>query len=96
MENLNPSVVEAELVKIIDEVNKSISTDEVDVDTNCIPGNIGISSQILITIMGRVGNALGITIPDDCYIFYDKKNNRQLSIKEAAQKIIEKAKDGNQ
>ena len=96
MKNLNPSVVEAELVKIIDEVNKSISTDEVDVDTNCIPGNIGISSQILITIMGRVGNALGITIPDDCYIFYDKKNNRQLSIKEAAQKIIEKAKDGNQ
>ncbi|RCR67524.1 hypothetical protein [Larkinella punicea] len=96
MKSLDPSVVELELVKIVDEVNKNISRLDIDIDTSCCPGDIGISSQILITIMGRVSNNLGITIPDDCYIFHDKDSHKQLSIKEAAQKLIEKAKDGNQ
>lgn len=96
MKHLKQSEVEAELVKIIDEVNKNISTVETDVDADCIPGHIGISSQILITIMGRVSNALEVVIPDDCYIFYDKKTNRQLTIREAAKKLIEKSTDGTQ
>lgn len=94
MRHLDPSVIEAELVKLVDEVNKRISKIEIDVDASCCPGSIGISSQILITIMGRVGHVLEIDIPDNCYIFHDKKTNKQLNIKEATQKLIEKVQHG--
>ena len=91
---LDSWVVEDELIKLIDEINKNILGIEIDIDKKCCPAEIGISSQILITIMSRVGNTLDVKIPNDCYIFHDKKSGKQLSIEEAAQKLIEKVQNG--
>ncbi|WP_273210097.1 hypothetical protein [Runella zeae] len=95
MKDVNLDIVELELIKLIDEINKNVLQSEIEVDATFCPGDTGISSQIILTIISRVSSILEITIPDDCYIFYDKKEHRQLTIKEAAQKLIEKAKNGN-
>ena len=94
MATLDPKLVEKEIAKLIIEINNTIKIDAV-VDEDCSPGSIGISSQILITAMGRIGRTLGVTIPDNCYIFHDKKTQKQLTIKEAAQKLIKVAIHGN-
>lgn len=94
---LQSTIVETEIIKIIDEVNCNILNVDHTVDCHYAPGDMGISSQVLITIMGRVGSILNVSIPEDCYIFFDKKLQRQLTIKEAAQKLINEAKtNGNE
>ena len=92
MENLKNPKVEKVIVDAIKEVKDMLKLD-VSIDGDVCPGDIGISSQVLITVMGRVSNILGVSIPDNCYIFHDNET-QQLSIKEAAQKLINVAKDG--
>lgn len=94
MVNINYEIVEQEITSVISEISNKLKI-EVTIGIDSCPGSIGIKSQILITIMGRLENTLGISIPHNCYIFHDKKTKRQLSIKEAAQKLIKEAKDGN-
>lgn len=86
--------VENEIVKVVSSICKTLMI-EMPIDINTCPGNIpGITSQILVTVMGKLQTFLCVTIPDNVYIFHDKKNNKQLSVKEAANKLIKTAKHG--
>ncbi len=82
--------VEEIIVKAIGNVNKILKIDAIVNGESC-PGTL-IASQILITVMGRIGKELNVVIPDNCYIFHDKKTQAQLTIKEAAIKLIKEAK----
>jgi len=42
--------------------------------------------------MAKLEDILNISIPENCYIFYEKASNKQLSIKEASLKLIKIAK----
>jgi hypothetical protein len=93
MINIPDTTVEAEIIKIIIEIKDQFRLDQ-DINVDCIPGIMeGITSHILVTATGRIANALGIVIPNSCYIFHDKKDDRQLTIKEASQKLIKLAKN---
>lgn len=84
---LSQQEVEIQLVNSIAEVQSKLNIDNA-ISSEVRPGCIGISSQVLITLMGRIGAKLGVQIPNSCYIFYDKREHKQLSIREAAQKFI--------
>ena len=91
MVSLNVTSVEDKITKAIVETKNMLKIDGA-VNSDYCPGVL-IPSQVLVTIMRRIGNALGVTIPDNCYIFHDKKTHKQLSIIEAAQKLIKEAKN---
>jgi len=94
MIKIDHAAVEDEIIKAVKEFSNKLNL-EVVVDSDCSPGNIiGMSSQVLITVMGKIEEALDVSIPDTCYIFHDKVTKRQLTIKEAADKLIKIAKDG--
>lgn len=93
MAEINLSSVEQAIVEIVDEIKRKLGLDTV-IDIDCIPGNL-IRSQVLLTAMGRIGSALGVTIPNNRYIFHDTKK-RQLTIKEAAQKLLNVTENGKQ
>ncbi len=94
MANLDSTIVEKEIIKSVDAVRKKFKIDAV-VNGDCSPGGIGIASQVLLNVMRRLEGTLGIAIPHNCYIFHDKKTKRQLTIKEAVEKLIKNATDGN-
>ena len=95
MVNLTAERVEKEITSAINEVKRRLKISAT-VDRDVCPGDIGgITSQILLTLIGRISNNLGVTVPNNCYIFHDKATERQLSIKEAAQKLLKAAKNGN-
>lgn len=83
--------VEQEIIKAVEEINTNLKIGA-SVNSDCCPGNIGISSQILITIMSRLEDSLGIQIPTNVYIFHDKSSHNQLSIGDAAKKLIKLSK----
>lgn len=93
MITLEQNYVESEIIKLVSEISTSLEIETV-VDNICCPSNIGISSQILITVMSRLESALGVVIPKSCYIFLDNKSHTQLNIQEAAKKLIKFAKNG--
>jgi hypothetical protein len=62
------------------------------IDKDCKPGIIGIRSQILVNIMGRLEEILEVEIPNNCYIFRDTDGIRELNIREAAEKLQKIAK----
>jgi hypothetical protein len=90
MAKLENALVEAKLIKVIDEIKDKFKI-KADVDIEFCPENF-ISSQVLVTVTGRIAVALGVTIPENCYIFHDKKTLKKYSIKEAAEKLIKEAK----
>jgi hypothetical protein len=90
---LDHNLIQEEIVRTIAEVNSMLKLDTA-INGDYCPGAL-ISSQILITVMGRIGKALGVIIPDNCYIFHDKKTQNQLTIKEATQKLIKVVENGN-
>ena len=90
MVELAHDVVEKEIIKMIEEINNSTGNLDLKIDKDFCPGNV-IMSQVLITAMVRIGRVLKVTIPDNCYIFHDKKTLKQLSISEASQKLIKEA-----
>ena len=63
-----------------------------DIDSDFCPGNI-IRSPVLLTYMVRIGKALGVTIPENRYIFHEQRGQKKLSIKEAALKLLKISKD---
>ena len=89
---LNIEKIENELVSCIEEIRNKFKLD-LTITKEFIPGKCGIQSQILVTVMGRIANKLGVNIPDNCYIFHDKKHRKQLSIKQAAQKLLKVVKN---
>jgi acyl carrier protein len=88
---LKLEIVENQVKKIIDEINKQLGLNA-NITINTCPYDVGISSQILISVMAKLEDILKISIPDNCYIFYEKASNKQLSIKEASIKLIKIAK----
>jgi hypothetical protein len=92
MVNLAIETVEKEITNAIKDVNQRFKIGST-VDGDVCPGD-SIASQILVTIMGRIGSKLGASIPNNVYIFYDKKSHKQLSIKEAAQKLLNAVTNG--
>ncbi|MCU7549824.1 hypothetical protein OCK74_11900 [Chitinophagaceae bacterium LB-8] len=92
MTKLDNAVVEAKIIKAVDEIKNKLKIDAVVVNIEFCPGKF-ISSQILVTLMGRIADSLEVNIPENCYIFHDKKTLKQLTIKEAAQKLIKEAQN---
>ncbi|MEQ9468001.1 MAG: hypothetical protein RLN88_11355 [Ekhidna sp.] len=90
---LDIKTVERELVSSIDEIKKKFKLDHT-INGDFIPGACGIQSQILLTVMGRIATRLDIHIPDNCYIFHDRNNRQQLSIRGAAKKLLTVVKNG--
>ena len=80
--------VENEIKKIVDELNDKLGLNA-NVTVNTCPYDIGISSQVLISVMTKLEDVLKVAIPENCYIFHDKTNNKQLSIRDASLKLIE-------
>lgn len=86
-------IIEEAIVTEIEKLKKMSSVDvEAQINKECKPGAIGIRSQVLVTIMGVLEESLEIIIPNNCYIFRDSNENRELTIKEAAAKLIKIAK----
>lgn len=91
--NLTSERVEKEITTAINEVKQRLKISAT-INVDVCPGDItGMTSQILITVIGRIANSLGVSVPNNCYIFHDK-NSGQLSIKQAAQKLIKAATNG--
>lgn len=90
MVNLNHDLVEKEIIRAVEEINNNIQQVDAVIDEDFRPGNF-IMSQVLLTAMVRIGRALGIVIPDSCYIFHDKATKTQSTIKEATQKLLKEA-----
>lgn len=93
MVTLSQQIVENEILKVINDTKKLLKIDG-DINGNSCPGNIsGISSIILIDVISELSIKLKVEIPYDCYLFHDKKSKKQLSIIEAAKKLIKEGKD---
>jgi hypothetical protein len=93
MITIDHTTVENEIIKVVEDLNVNLKIGAV-VNANCCPGKSGFASQILVDIMADLEDALGISIPHNQYIFFDKvapKQFKQLTIKEAAQKLIKVA-----
>ncbi len=93
MVTLTQQTVEAEIVNAVEDLNKNLKIGAT-VNATCSPGNVGFASQVLLTIMSTLEINLGVTIPHNVYIFHDKSTNKQLTIKEAAKKLIKLAEYG--
>lgn len=93
MVTLDLATVEAEIIKHVEDINVNLKIGATVTSTIC-PGSSGFTSQILVDMFSTLEDALGITIPHNQYIFFDKDKHKQLSIKEAAQKLIKVATDG--
>ena len=82
-------IIEEKIAKVLKELNDEFET-AIKIDGDCRPGAF-FKSNVLVTAINRVADALEVSIPNNCYIFSDKKECKQLSIKEAALKVREKA-----
>lgn len=87
MANLTIDVIEKEIVKVVREAATHMNV-AVKVDSECAPGNAGLSSHVLVTAMCRLEGILNVEIPENFYIFHDNTSLRQLSIREASEKLF--------
>jgi len=82
-------IIEEKISSVLNQLKNELET-EVLIDGACQPGAF-FKSNVLVTAINRVADALEVIIPSNCYIFSDKIDCRQLSIKEAALKVQQKA-----
>ena len=83
--------VEEKIIEVLEDITDTLEI-KVSLDTRSCPGLIpGITSQVLVTVMGRLEKKLDVIIPNNCYIFYDKKEKKQLNIKESTEKLVKNA-----
>jgi hypothetical protein len=61
---------------------------ETEISKESRPGLIGVRSQILVDIMGKLEELLNVVIPNNCYIFRERDGFTELSIAQAAEKLI--------
>ncbi len=92
MVNLNKKTVVDTIINVVEDINKLLKIGA-EINESCIPGNF-FASQVLVDLTPNLEEALGITIPLKEYIFFDKIKHRQLTIKEATEKLIKIAKNG--
>lgn len=85
-------MVERQVKAVIQEICNELKLPVLVQDGFC-PGTL-IKSQVLVDAISVIEEALNITIPEDCYIF-SNKDNKQLSIQETVEKIIQVANDAN-
>jgi hypothetical protein len=91
---LTDEQVENAITGVINEVKRKLKI-KAAIDRDVCPGNInGLTSQILVTLIGRIANALGVNVPNGCYIFKDGDSGEQLSVKQAAKKLIKAVTNG--
>lgn len=93
MVDIQSHIVEDAILQEIEKL-KGLSSVEPDaeIDKLCKPGAIGVRSQILVDIMGKLEETLGIIIPNNCYIFRDRDGITELTVRQAAEKLIKIAK----
>ena len=93
MVQIENHIVEDAIIKEIEKL-RGLSTVDADADINkdCKPGIIGIRSQILVDITGKLEEILEVVIPNNCYIFRDKDGITEFTIKQAAENLIKIAK----
>lgn len=92
MRKLDQKTVEAVIIRAVKDLNINLKIGA-DVNANCSPGDI-FASQVLVDLTPSLEEALDITIPLKEYIFFDKPSHRQLTIKEATEKLIKIVQDG--
>lgn len=86
-------IVENAIIQEIEKLKGLSSVDsEAEINKECKPGVIGVRSQVLVDIMGKLEESLEIVIPNNYYIFRDSDGIRELTIREAAEKLIKIAK----
>ena len=86
-------IIEDAILQEIEQLKGMSGVDtETEINKECKPGQIGIRSQILVTIMGQLEDVLGVEIPANCYIFRDSDGIRELNVREAAEKLQKIAK----
>jgi hypothetical protein len=96
MVNIDIQNIEDTILQEIENLKSMPSVDpDAKIDKDCKPGMIGLRSQILVTIMGRLEEILEVEIPHNCYIFRDTDGIRELNIREAAEKLQKIAKPCN-
>lgn len=94
MIDISQELVEKKIIEVTKEITDTLEL-EITLNVNSCPGLLPeVTSQVQVTIMSRLQKALNVIIPDDHYIFYDKKEKKQLDIKKAAQKLIKIAHYG--
>ena len=93
MVQIESHIVEDAIIVQIEKL-KGLSTvdPEAKIDKECKPGVIGIRSQVLVDIMGILEESLAVVIPNNCYIFRDRDGVKELTIAEAAAKLIKISK----
>gem|GEM_PF-911164 len=90
---LELQTIETNLVQLIGDTSIDMGLDS-DVSSDTIPYEIGIKSHILVSLTSRLEDLLKVAIPVSCYIFYDKKLKRSLTLKEASKKLLKVIKNG--
>ena len=90
-------IVEDAIIQEIEKIKGLSSVDpDAEINKECKPGAIGVRSQILVDIMGKLEESLEIVIPNNCYIFRDRDGIKELTIREAAEKLKNLAKYAKQ
>jgi acyl carrier protein len=96
MVKLEPSIVEGAIIQELESLKKMAIVDsKIEITHESIPALIGVKSLILVDMMGRLEERLNVSIPNNCYIFRSDENIKDLSIKEAAEKLIKCAEYAN-
>jgi hypothetical protein len=84
--------IEGAMKDLVLEIKEALNVNDA-IDEDVCPGDL-IKSDALMTVPGRLNARLGIAIPLNCYPFFDKKDHKQLSIREAARKVFNLLKNG--
>jgi hypothetical protein len=93
MVDIECQVIEEVILQELNTLKGMSSVDtEATIDKDCKPGVIGFRSQVLVSIMGQLEELLEIVIPNNCYIFRDTDGVRELTVKEASEKLKKIAK----
>lgn len=89
MVSIEQDIVENAIIHEIENL-KGLSNIPTDTEINkeSKPGVIGVRSQILVDIMGKLEEVLNINIPNNCYIFRERDGITELSIAKAAEKLL--------
>lgn len=83
--------IEQEVINIVKAIcEKDKITENIGLDF--CPGKFIMSVVLVSVAIPTIEAKTGLTIPIDCYPFYDKDKREQLSIKNAVQKLLKVSK----
>ena len=91
MNTLQAEQIEKEVIAIITDYCQILELEvPTSINKNFVPGNF-IKSHVLLAAISDIAVALDVEIPPECYVFFEKSERRQLSIKETVEKILKVA-----